>query len=337
MRRENLGMWLTVNRGCNMRCKWCYASTTGFEQSLTMDLQFAKEVLKFANDLDIKRMVIIGGEPTIHPNITEILAECSKYDMRASLITNGVKYSDENFLKELIEAGLTYTALSLKALNRKEYASVTGVDRFDDFCLGLENVKKFQLPHRLTFTVTEFFDGGMDNLIKLLKELSPMSIFVDMERPELDTTGQRFVGGNNISVLSEKFEEMYMKLRETNLNFGVGCYLPFCKISPKVVELMLEDGKFGFGCHLIAGKSIIVEPNGNIIPCNHMCNIPLARFGQEFSTAEEYYKYRESKEYVNLIKRMRCAPDEKCVQCKWWALCGGSCRLRWMLPSSPLE
>ena len=337
MKRENMGMWLTVNRGCNMRCKWCYASTTGFDQTSTMELGYAKKVLKFANDLDIKRMVIIGGEPTIHPNIQEIIAECNRYAMRASLITNGVKYADRRFLEELVEAGLTYTVLSLKAMNRNEYIAATGVDRFDDFLEGLENVKRLQLSHRVTFTLTEFFDGGVDNLIKLLEELSPMNVFIDIERPELDATGQRFVGGNNIPVLAEKFEELYMKLRETDLNFGVGCYLPFCKLSEKVVEQMIEDGKFGFGCHLISGKSIIIEPNGNIIPCNHMCNIPLAKFGEDFSTAEEYYRYRESDEYVNLIKRMRCAPDERCVQCKWWSLCGGSCRLRWMLPDNPLE
>lgn len=337
MKREKLGMWLTINRGCNMRCKWCYATTTKFEQAMTMDFELAKDLVKFANELEIKRMVIIGGEPTIHPDIDKIVAECSKYAMFPTIVTNGIKYADENFLKCLINAGLAYTTLSLKAMNKEEYKEFTGVDKFDDFILGLENVKKLNLPHRLTFTMTEFFDSGSDILIKLLKELSPMNIFVDVERPELDETGQRFVGGNNISVLAEKFEEMYMKLRETDLNFGVGCYLPFCKISPKVVETMIEDGKFGFGCHLISSRSIIVEPSGNIIPCNHMCNIPVAKFGEDFSNADEYYKYRNSKEYVELIQRMRCAPDAKCVQCKWWPMCGGSCRVRWMLPESPLE
>ena len=337
MERLNLGMWLTVNRVCNMRCKWCYASTTGFDQAATMGLSFAKDILAFANDLDIKRMVIIGGEPTVHPDIDKIVAECKRYDMRPSIVTNGVKYADEKFLKELIDAGLSFTTLSLKALNREEYKEFTGVDRFDDFLAGLENVKKSNLPHRLTFTMTEFFESGMDNLIKLLKEISPTNILIDMERPELDDQGQKFVGGNNVKVLAEKFEEMYMKLRETDLDFGVGCYLPFCKISPKVIEAMIEDGKCGFGCHLISGRSIIVEPNGNIIPCNHMCNIPLAKFGKDFSTADEYYRYRESDEYVNLLKKMRCAPDEKCVQCKWWSMCGGSCRIRWMLDESPLK
>jgi len=335
--KEKLGMWLTVNRNCNMRCKWCYASTTKYDECKTMDFEFAKKILKFANDLEIKRMVIIGGEPTIYDHISDVVKQCYEYGMNSSIVTNGVKYADESFLKELIQSGLSFSTLSLKALTREKYKIATGTDKFNDFVLGLENVRRLKLNHQLCFTMTEYFDDKVDDLMKLLKEFSPQNVYIDVERPELNPEGNKFVAGNNIDKLAGLFEEMYIKLRETNLNFRVGCYIPFCKLSSNLVNLLLEDKRIGLGCHLMVGKSIIVEPNGNVIPCNHMCNIPLARFDEDFSTAEEYLEYRKSKQYVDLISRMNYAPDERCVSCKLWSVCGGSCRLRWMLDKNPLD
>lgn len=335
--KEQLSMWLTINRTCNMRCKWCYASTTHFSEEQTMSLEFVKNALKFANDVGVTKVIIIGGEPLIHPDIIKIVEECSQYGMRSSIVTNGIRYKDKMFLRKLIDAGLSATSLSLKAINREKYKDATGVDGFDDFMRAIKNIKEFNLSHQLSFTVTEYFDESVEDLISLLEVIGPERLFVDTERPELDINGECFVAGNNIDVLAKKFEEVYLKLRNTKLNFGVGCYMPLCKVDSKIVEMLLKDKKISFGCHLMNGKSIIMEPNGNLIPCNHMCNIPLAQFGTDIITAEDYWKFKRSDEFVELIHRMSLAPDLRCVDCKLWNVCGGSCRLRWMLKDNPLD
>ena len=195
----------------------------------------------------------------------------------------------------------------------------------------------WQIMQNFHFTITEFFDDSVDSLIDLLERIRPNKISIDTERPELDKSGESFVGGNNIKVLARKFEEIYLKLRETDLNFGVGCYMPLCKLEPRVLEILLADKKMAFGCHLMNGKSIIMEPNGNFIPCNHMCNIPLAQFGKDILSAEDYWKFKESEQCVELLKHMNLAPDKRCVDCELWSICGGSCRLRWMSDVNPLD
>ena len=43
------GSWLNLNRACNLRCKWCYASGTGFSSKDDMSLKLAKELIDLRN------------------------------------------------------------------------------------------------------------------------------------------------------------------------------------------------------------------------------------------------------------------------------------------------
>ena len=63
--------WLTVNRACNLRCKWCYSRAVS--GSASMDITLAKRVIAFIGELPIKYVILIGGEPTIYPHFFEVL------------------------------------------------------------------------------------------------------------------------------------------------------------------------------------------------------------------------------------------------------------------------
>ena len=37
--------WLTLNRVCNLRCKWCYAQKTGFKLSDDLEIDLAYKLI----------------------------------------------------------------------------------------------------------------------------------------------------------------------------------------------------------------------------------------------------------------------------------------------------
>ena len=63
-------VWLTLNRKCNNNCSWCYAQRAEKEE---MDFKKAKMCIGNLAALGIKNIVLIGGEPTIYPQIIEII------------------------------------------------------------------------------------------------------------------------------------------------------------------------------------------------------------------------------------------------------------------------
>jgi MoaA/NifB/PqqE/SkfB family radical SAM enzyme len=68
------GGWLTINRACNLRCSWCYALAEGFNPVDNMEIGLAKKLLSLFSDLGMKKIILIGGEPTICPNLIEIIS-----------------------------------------------------------------------------------------------------------------------------------------------------------------------------------------------------------------------------------------------------------------------
>ena len=66
------GCWLTVNRACNLRCEWCYAAGEGSAAGRNMPLELARQLLDAAAELGAGSAVLIGGEPTLYPYLSEV-------------------------------------------------------------------------------------------------------------------------------------------------------------------------------------------------------------------------------------------------------------------------
>lgn len=70
------------------------------------------------------RIVFAGlGEPTLHPQLTELVRIAANLGFRVQLVTNGSKLS-EQMINELEQAGLAEIAISLHSLNEEIYYSI---------------------------------------------------------------------------------------------------------------------------------------------------------------------------------------------------------------------
>lgn len=81
---------------CNMDCNICYNSNLT-PQKLSVD-----QIEELFQTLPRKVAVRwLGGEPTIHPDILEIIELCRKYRNISALSSNGLRYANEEFVKQL--------------------------------------------------------------------------------------------------------------------------------------------------------------------------------------------------------------------------------------------
>ncbi|NJL90740.1 MAG: radical SAM protein [Coleofasciculaceae cyanobacterium SM2_1_6] len=60
--------WVNVTEKCNLRCKWCYGQHS-FSREHNMPFEQVESILRHLKSLNIKTCILIGGEPTIHPDI----------------------------------------------------------------------------------------------------------------------------------------------------------------------------------------------------------------------------------------------------------------------------
>ncbi len=113
-------------QGCNFRCPYCHNRELVLPEYFSFSLQ-EEEILEFLENRKgkIEGVVITGGEPTIFPDLPDLLLKIKRLGYYIKLDTNG---SNPQMIKLLIERKLVdYIAMDVKAPLEK-YKEITGVN-----------------------------------------------------------------------------------------------------------------------------------------------------------------------------------------------------------------
>lgn len=119
---------ISVTDRCNLRCRYCMPAS-GVERMEHSEILTFDEILRLAKifiRVGITKVKITGGEPLVRKNVTELIKELKALDgmEEVTLTTNGVLL--EQFLPELLTAGLDGVNISIDTLNEKKYEEITG-------------------------------------------------------------------------------------------------------------------------------------------------------------------------------------------------------------------
>jgi MoaA/NifB/PqqE/SkfB family radical SAM enzyme len=99
---DNPIAWLEVSDICNLHCDGCYRQYVTGHKPLE---QIKEEILFFKQWRNPDNVSIAGGEPLIHPQITDIVAFIAEQGIKPIILTNALALTPE-FLRELKKAGL---------------------------------------------------------------------------------------------------------------------------------------------------------------------------------------------------------------------------------------
>lgn len=113
---------------CNLRCPFCHNSSLVLhgENMQTIPFSEIEEYLR-RNKRWIEGVVITGGEPTIHSDLSDLCREIKELEMLVKVDTNG---TNPKIVKELIDHKLVdFVAMDVKApLIEKKYSNACGVN-----------------------------------------------------------------------------------------------------------------------------------------------------------------------------------------------------------------
>ncbi|MBF0362139.1 MAG: radical SAM protein [Oligoflexia bacterium] len=132
---------------CNHRCKFCALdfvnnSTTSSSSTISkLDTKILANRIKEFADLGIKSIMFAGeGEPTLHPDLPQLLDLCSEYKIDTSLTTNFIikdKTKIANFVKNC-----KWIKISVGGGNEETYSKIHGTKaKANDFEILMENIK----------------------------------------------------------------------------------------------------------------------------------------------------------------------------------------------------
>jgi hypothetical protein len=104
--RDTPHLTIETNRTCNLHCRLCYNIDREFVKTLD---DVKKEIDLALKKRNLQTVTLLGGEPTLHPELPEIVAYIKNKNLICQLLTNGLVFlKDEKdaLLERLAASGI---------------------------------------------------------------------------------------------------------------------------------------------------------------------------------------------------------------------------------------
>ncbi len=154
----NIG-YIQVVRHCNHFCGFCSNPTTPYVHTF--------ETMKVLVD-DLKKrdyfgVILTGGEPSLHPELPRIARYASDQGLHVRMITNGWRLADEDFAREMAEAGLKLVHVSVYSVRPEVEAKLRGVpNTLERAFAAVANAHKYGIEVNINCVINQLNADHLD-------------------------------------------------------------------------------------------------------------------------------------------------------------------------------
>jgi radical SAM protein with 4Fe4S-binding SPASM domain len=320
------GAWLTTNRECNLRCPWCYAKGTRYPAKQEMSFGLAKLLSGIIKGLELKHLILIGGEPTLWKPLFEYNDFCRQEGMSSTIVTNGLKFAEDEFFAQYQKNPCKFLSISVKGVPEQyqKFGLRTDVSRVKKALSRIaENYNEV-----VCLTFNSLYRENLPKIAKFVAECGFKTLAISFCTPSfkgLVISGKFITHPHETAkIIANSYQEMrkYLEIH-FNMNF------PLCVWPEDFLKRIREEQLINTGCHVKTGGGAIFDINGDSVMCNGLFDYPIAVYGKDFWDADSYLKFRQKEEVKALYDRIINFPSEKCRDCDMYIDCGGGCPLLW--------
>lgn len=303
-------MDLALTYRCNNDCAHCYnARPRGYPELSTAEW---KRILDRLWELSIPHVVFTGGEPTLRPDLPELIAHAEGNGQITGLNTNGRRLSDKSFLAELVDAGLDHVQITLESHDPAIHDHMVRLKgAWKQTVAGIRNALDTPLFVMTNTTMLRDNSPWMGDTLDFLAELGVPTVGLNA----LIYSGKGATVGTGLN--ENELAPLLELARQRTANHGQRLiwYTPtqYCHFDPMQLELGVK------GC-TAALYNMCIEPDGAVIPCQSYYQ-PLGYLLQD--SWDSIWNHDLS---VSLRERRNLPP--KCNGCALLSECGGGCPLQ---------
>ena len=332
---EDFGLaWLSLTYNCNNNCIWCYAESNNLvNRHKSLDIKRLNPIILLLKDLGIKKVALIGGEPTLYDKIFDVIHKLSENGFSTHIVTNGRRFSNLNFAKKMKEKGLTHAGFSIEGSSSLLHNKITNVENsFIETVKGLENAIKVGIKTYSNTTICQSNINDLVNIVDFVSQYEIRSINFNICGPCLSVEHNYAM---KPSQASNAYINVYNKLKLLGIKGKLLTATPLCNFEqPLRNELKQNRVIHGGPCQLAHGKNFVIDYNGDIIPCTHLTGFPMFNIFYENDrviSKDEFIDFYNDPKYIpfQFRKGMSRYASEKCERINCAENCAGGCPLFW--------
>ncbi|MEH2072538.1 MAG: radical SAM protein [Nostoc sp.] len=163
---------IAITNVCNAKCDFCnYARDKMFvKERLWVDYDRMCQGLDILYERGIRYVTLVGGEPTLHPKLKEIVAYTVNKGMRPSIVTNGSRLGS-TLINELKISGLKTLFISIDSPSNEEHEKNRGLPNVcDRIKEANQECKRLGIKTIASVTINKLIED-FPELLDSLKEL----------------------------------------------------------------------------------------------------------------------------------------------------------------------
>jgi MoaA/NifB/PqqE/SkfB family radical SAM enzyme len=251
--------YIPITNACNFNCKVCCANVKSGDDATHLAKDEIISRLKSIRSDGGFLVNLFGGEPTLHPDILEIIAAAHKMELNIGIATNGFRLgTDHDFVRRLKSAGLKRAAIHFDSLKDKTLKRL-GNDHLETTLRAIENCREYGIRVGLNCTVSEInihdLTDTMDFALQNVPHVYNMSLL------SMAPVGRR----ENIRDMSVFREDVIREIIKKWEKYGVRL--------DDIVHLP-SFAPWGVWVHPDCGASLMMVKNGKkIYPLNHIIDL----------------------------------------------------------------
>lgn len=322
--------WITVNRACNLRCQWCYGTSSDFSSEFDMDYEIAKNIVLLLKDTGVKTIVLIGGEPTLWKDLFKFNDLCNNLSIRTNLVTNAYKFHSEHFWLEYQKHPNTRIEPSLKAFDEHSNLLITKRKDFKSTKAGIQRVTD-KYKSQVSIVYSTLVENSLLKMVSVAVDLGAFSVRVGVCTP-MSING-RFIAPFTVPYdkmvleISNNYEEM-VEITKGKLSFTLNT--PLCIWPKNFVQDIIEHKRISSGgCQFQNRSGIVFDTDGKVILCNSMFEYPIGKYGVDFNDGKSFLAILNGEKVDRIYKHITSYPSRECIGCELFQRCRGGCPIMW--------
>lgn len=263
--RNAVNVFFHILTRCNLRCRHCYINP-GQHGKDDLDTDTAISWLKLFHDRP-KRMnlVLLGGEPTLHPGLSEITAAARRigYDS-ITVDTNGYMFND--IINKTTPADVDYFSFSIDGATPETNDRIRGRGCWQRCTAGIRAAVEKGFAASVIYTVSSENAGELHQMVPLLRDLGVGRFFIQV----IGIRGQSAEPANRppeppLQLTRERWEAVVPPVARAAADAGI------TTIYPKVFLAAAEP----FECAGNVAENYFIFPNGRVYRCPLCEDYPL--------------------------------------------------------------
>ncbi len=264
--KNAVNLFLHLLTRCNLNCHHCYINPAQHGNQ-TLPLETVRRWLAaFQARSHETNLVLLGGEPTLHPDLAPIIHLAREMDFGSVTVdTNGYLFND--ILERVTPADLDYLSFSLDGPTPTVNDPLRGQGSFQACVDGIRKAVSRGFTTSLIYTVSRANIDHLDRMGPLLEDLGVERFFIQVIGLRGKSAGPpRALGaGSTGQVSREQWMQVVPRVAERIADAGLTVVYP---------KVFLAPGE-AFACAGRVAENYFVFPNGRVYRCPLCEDYPL--------------------------------------------------------------